>query len=105
MAGNIAPLILEANQDAVFMERPKLLDEPVIKFVCPVAGKEFNDGRAPVKKNPSGFASGCPQYKQARLGRVAAVPASSARRIFFIAVARVKGARASGLARAAPAIA
>ena len=33
MAGTVAPLILEANTDAVFMERPKLLDEPVIKFL------------------------------------------------------------------------
>ena len=51
MAGLIAPLILEAHADAVFMKRPKLLDEPVIKFVCPFAGKELDDGRAPGKNS------------------------------------------------------
>ena len=51
MAGIIAALILEANTDVVFVECPKLLDEPVIKFVCPFAGEEFDDGLASGKNS------------------------------------------------------
>ena len=83
MAGIIAPLILEANTDVVFMERPKLLDEPVIKFVGPFAGKEFDDGRAPVKKFRAVSPAAVFGIGKRDAGRVAAVPGILGKTNFF----------------------
>jgi len=39
----VMPFIGEANRDAVAVEGPKLLDEPVIKLPIPLAGEKGDD--------------------------------------------------------------
>ena len=43
VVGVVVPLVLEANRDAVVVERPKLLDEPVIELFRPFALEEGDD--------------------------------------------------------------
>ena len=83
MAGIIVALILEANTDVVFMECPKLLDEPVIKFACPFAGKEFYDGCAPPKEFGTVSPAAVFGIGKRDAGRVAAVPCVLGKPNFF----------------------
>ena len=83
MAGRIAPLILEANTDPVFMERPKVLDEPVIVLVCPFAGKEFDDGRASGKKFRAVSPAAVLGIGKRDAGRVAGIPCILGKTNFF----------------------
>src|ERR1700688_1679540 len=43
IAGIIVPLVLESHGDAVFVEGPELLDQPVIEFSGPFAAKKIDD--------------------------------------------------------------
>lgn len=83
MAGIIVALILEANTDVVFMECPKLLDEPIIKFACPFAGKKFYDGRAPPKEFGTVSPAAVFGIGKRDAGRVAAVPDILGKTNFF----------------------
>src|SRR5581483_10065387 len=46
-AGVVAPLVGEAHGDAVLVERPELLDQPVVELPRPLAAQELDDRRAP----------------------------------------------------------
>src|ERR1041385_5342425 len=41
----VAPFIGEAHGDARALERPDVLDEPVVELLCPLALQELDDGR------------------------------------------------------------
>src|SRR3954462_15804158 len=49
LAARIVPFVLEANRDAVFVERPEVLDQAVVVLLLPFAGEERDDGLAPLK--------------------------------------------------------
>ena len=43
LAGGIVRLVSKAHRDAIVIERPQFLDEPVFEFARPLAGEECND--------------------------------------------------------------
>jgi hypothetical protein len=48
ITGIIVPFVVEADGDAVFVERPELLDQPVFMLAGPFALQEFDDRDAPL---------------------------------------------------------
>src|SRR4029077_3390579 len=50
LPGRVVPLILKAHRDAVAVERPEILDQPIIQFLGPFAGEKGDDRRAALKK-------------------------------------------------------
>ena len=50
VAGIVVPFILKAHSDAVLMEGPKFLDQPVVEFFRPFAAQEGNDCLASLKE-------------------------------------------------------
>src|SRR5260370_12397125 len=50
VAAVVVPLISEAHRDAVLVERPEFLDQPVIELAVPFAPQERLDRRAALQK-------------------------------------------------------
>src|SRR3569833_1047358 len=45
-AAGVVPFVLEAHGDAVAVERPQILDQPVVELLLPLAREEADDRRA-----------------------------------------------------------
>src|SRR5215216_562613 len=50
LPGIVVPFVLEAHGDAVPIERPEVLDQPIVVLPSPFAGEEFDDRRAAFKE-------------------------------------------------------
>src|SRR5438874_1309012 len=50
LAGVVMPLVGEAHGDAVAVEGPQFLDEPVVELLVPFAREELHDGLAPLQE-------------------------------------------------------
>ena len=50
LAIGVVPFILEANCDAVAVERPEILDQAIVLFLLPFTGEEFDDRSATFNK-------------------------------------------------------
>ena len=66
LAAVVAPLVGEADGDAVVGKRPKLLDQPVVELARPLAGQEVDDLCPSNREIRRDCASGCPRYRRAR---------------------------------------
>src|SRR5882757_8393894 len=78
--GIVAPLVGEANGDAVLMKGPEFLDQPIVELAIPFAGEKRLDRRPPLKElspvsPPAVFGIG--ERDSRRVTRVAAVLGSA----------------------------
>src|SRR5665213_1933087 len=50
LSGSVMPLVLEAHRDAVAVESPEILDQPIVEFPHPFTGEERDDCCAAFKE-------------------------------------------------------
>src|SRR3954447_3373808 len=73
-AGLVVPLVGEPGRDAIGVEGPHLLDQPVVEFLRPLAGQELDDGSTTLEELRPVSPAAVLGVRQRDLLRITSVP-------------------------------
>src|SRR3984893_18216286 len=91
VAAIVVPLICKAHGYPVVAKRPDLFDQPILQLASPLAYEECFDGLSATNELGAVAPDAIQRIGKSYFGRIARVPASSARRAFCVAVSAVNG--------------
>jgi hypothetical protein len=82
-SGSVVPFISEAHGNAAAIEGPQFLNEPVLEFLLPFAGEEFDDGWPALNELGAVSPPAIDRIGERDLFRIAGVPAIFGEAHFF----------------------